>query len=250
MGGMRMNNSHGLSAENLLRMLPAALQNDDSMKALASSIAQILSERLTEIQQVMIYPQINNLPNNLLDILAYDLKVDWWDGNYTLEEKRRTLKDSWRVHRMLGTKAAVELTVSAIYPGTQVQEWFEYDGRPYHFRLILGGVGASVEEINQFSQSIERVKNVRSVLESIVFREQSTSTIYTGIAARQGDRYRLAPVVCSGYRQNPVYCGIAPRQGDQYQLRPLSCGPLRRDPVRVGMVMRQADKIIVKQVKS
>lgn len=76
----------------------------------------------------------------------------------------------------------------------------------------------------------------------------STSTIYTGIAARQGDRYRLAPVVCSGYRQNPVYCGIAPRQGDRYQLRPLSCGPLRRDPVRVGMVMRQADKIIVKQV--
>ena len=105
-----------------------------------------------------------------------------------------------------------------------------------------------MEEINQFSQSIERVKNVRSVLESIVFREQSTSTIYTGIAARQGDRYRLAPVVCSGYRQNPVYCGIAPRQGDRYQLRPLSCGPLRRDPVRVGMVMRQADKITVKQV--
>ena len=45
-----------------------------------------------------------------------------------------------------------------------------------------------------------------------------------------------------------IYTGIAARQGDRYQLRPLNCGPLRRDPVRVGMVMRQADKIIVKQV--
>ena len=75
--------------------------------------------------------------DQLLDILANDFKVDWWDANYTLEEKRRTLKDSWNVHRRLGTKAAVVLAISAIYPDTQVSEWWEYGGKPYHFKLLI-----------------------------------------------------------------------------------------------------------------
>lgn len=72
----------------------------------------------------------------------YDFKVDWWDGDYSLEEKRRTLKDSWRVHRMLGTKAAVETAISAIYPNSAVKEWFEYGGRPYYFKLEINATGS------------------------------------------------------------------------------------------------------------
>ena len=104
-----MNSAHALTAENLLRALPEVLRNDESMAALAASVAQVLARRPEEIQRLAIYPRIDEIPEELLDILAYDFKVDWWDADYTLEEKRRTLKDSWRVHRMLGTKAAVEL---------------------------------------------------------------------------------------------------------------------------------------------
>lgn len=125
-----MNSAYGLTAENLLRTLPEVFRNDKKMVALASSIADVLAARPEEIRQLMIYSRIDDLSEELLDILAYDFKVDWWDGDYTLEEKRKTLKDSWRVHRMLGTKAAVETAISAIYPETQVREWFEYGGEP------------------------------------------------------------------------------------------------------------------------
>ena len=170
-----MNSAHGLTAENLLRALPDVLKNDESMAALATSIAQVLAARPAEIRQLAIYSRIDELPEYLLDILAYDFKVDWWDADYSLEEKRRTLKDSWRVHRMLGTKAAVELAISAIFPEVRVSEWFEYDGDPYHFRLSID-VASEDTSSERYRRVLERVnfyKNLRSHLDEIIYITQA-----------------------------------------------------------------------------
>ena len=178
-----MNSEYGLTAENLLRTLPEVFRNDKKMVALASSIADVLAARPEEIRQLMIYSRIDDLSEELLDILAYDFKVDWWDGDYTLEEKRKTLKDSWRVHRMLGTKAAVETAISAIYPETQVREWFEYGGEPYHFRLLIDSTFEGIDP-NKHQRVLDRVeyyKNLRSVLDEIEYYDAGgTAVQYVG----------------------------------------------------------------------
>ncbi len=180
-----MNSAHALTAENLLRALPEVLRNDESMAALAASVAQVLAQRPEEIQRLAIYPRIDELPEELLDILAYDFKVDWWDADYTLEEKRRTLKDSWRVHRMLGTKAAVVLAISAIYPDTQVSEWWEYGGKPYHFKLLIDATYEDVDPVRH-QRVIDRVdfyKNLRSVLDEVEYYDAGgLATEYFGAA--------------------------------------------------------------------
>lgn len=131
-------NNHGLSKENLMAMFPVALQKDPSVVALAEIVAGVLAKRPEEIDWLRIYPAIDQLDEPLLDILAYDFKVDWWDADYSLEEKRRTLKGSWRVHKTLGTKAAVETALRAIYPKAWAEPWFKYEGgEPYHFRLHI-----------------------------------------------------------------------------------------------------------------
>lgn len=180
-----MNSEHGLTAENLLRTLPEVLRNDKNMSALASAIADVLAARPAEIQQLMIYSRIDELPEDLLDILAEDFKVDWWDGDYTLEEKRQTLKDSWRVHRMLGTKAAVETAISAIYPETQVSEWFEYGGEPYHFRLLIDSTyeGVDPAKHQRVLDRVEYYKNLRSVLDEVEYYDAGgTAGQYVGAA--------------------------------------------------------------------
>ena len=133
---------HGLTRENLLAALPMALRGDLSIAALADAAARELASRPEEIDRLRIYPDICRLDEELLDILAYDFKVDWWGADYSLEEKRRTLADSWRVHKMLGTRRAVETAIRAIYPKTEVKEWFEYEGgKPYHFKLYIDLTG-------------------------------------------------------------------------------------------------------------
>lgn len=180
-----MNDAHGITAENLLLALPEVLRNDESMMALATSISTILSQRPEEIQELLIYARIDALPEALLDILAYDFKVDWWDGDYTVDEKRTTLKESWHVHRMLGTKAAVETAISAIYPDTQVKEWFEYSGDPYHFKLLIDATYENVDP-QKHARVLEKVqfyKNLRSVLDEVeYFDTGGTASAYAAAA--------------------------------------------------------------------
>ena len=155
-------NSHGLTRENLVATLPPALQKDPSAVALAEAFAELLAQRPEEIDRLRIYPAIDRLDERLLDILAYDFKVDWWDADYSLEEKRRTLKDSWRVHKLLGTKAAVEMAISAIYPRTTVLEWWEYGGEPYHFRLDINITNDSIDSDKQ-RRVLERLNYYKSL---------------------------------------------------------------------------------------
>lgn len=162
---------HGLNEENLLTAFPVALQGDQATAALAKITARILARRPEEIDHMRIYPAIHRLDEKLLDILAYDFKVDWWDANYTTEEKRRTLAGSWYVHKHLGTKAAVEAAIRAVYPHTTVEEWFEYGGKPYHFRLHIDLTGEAGDAARPY-RVLERVnfyKSLRSHMEEIVF---------------------------------------------------------------------------------
>lgn len=80
-----MNN--GLTAERMMDSFPLALQKDPKMVALAHSIANVLEQRLDEINLGQIYTRIDQLPEDLLDILAKDFAVDWYDHDYDLGRK-------------------------------------------------------------------------------------------------------------------------------------------------------------------
>lgn len=186
--------AYGITPENMLRSLPAVLQNDNKMFALATSIADILSLRSAEIDRLVIYARIGSLPEDILDILALDFKVDWWDANYTLEEKRKTLRDSWSVHRTLGTKGAVEKALAAIYADTRVSEWFEYGGRPYCFKLLIDTSYEDVDPVKH-RRVLDRLafyKNLRSHLDGIEYIALQTDMPTTvGIVVSMHKQYMI-----------------------------------------------------------
>jgi len=164
-------NEHGLTRKNMVEALPLALKSDASVVALAEAMADLLSQRPKEIDELAIYPRIDELPEELLDILAYDFKVDWWDYDYSLEEKRRTLKVSWMVHKRLGTKWAVRTAISAIYPESTVERWFEYGGKPYYFRFLInsGARIATLEQQIRVLRLAQFYQSLRDRLDEIIY---------------------------------------------------------------------------------
>lgn len=186
----------GITKENLLLIVPPALTRDPAMMARAAADAEAMAARLAEIDRVRIISNIDRLDETVLDILARDFKVDWWDADYSLEEKRRTLKDSWRVHKVLGTKAAVETALRAIYPKAQVQEWFEYGGEPYRFKLDIDLTGELSDAARPW-RVLERVnyyKSLRSHLDSIEFTiDMGAAILYAGGSAGTVVRLGLLP---------------------------------------------------------
>lgn len=165
--------NHRITSENLLRTLPEVLSKDDKMRALATVVADVLASRPEEINALRIYPQIDKVPEALLDILANDLKIDWYGYNYPLPIKRSQFKSSFKVRQHLGTKGAIEKALRDLYPDTVLEEWFEYGGDPYYFRVMLDVTHQIMPVVYpDIVRTIEMFKNQRSLLEdnSIVIR--------------------------------------------------------------------------------
>ena len=176
-----MNNEDFYSAD-FTNSLPPALKNDPDMMALAQTISAQLQTTAAEIRKNIIYARIDELDEATLDVLAYDLHVDWYDYSYPIEVKRRTIRDSIQVHRRLGTKYAVEKALGAVYPGTKVEEWFEYGGDPYKFRVVIGATEAGITADRQAAV----LDRVRPTLKQSVTKSKSEQ------------RSRLPPSTLSG----------------------------------------------------
>lgn len=176
-----MNNNHGLTASNLLASLPQVLQDDEGMMALAKSVAAVLEKRKGEIRTIAIYPRIEELPEDLLDILAKDFKVDWWDKGYSLETKREILKTSWHTHRILGTKEAVTTALRALYDQFEVKEWWEYGGEPGFFKVETRSFQL-ICELDKFVATLSAVKRLTAHLEKVNVLADVYHTVGVGVA--------------------------------------------------------------------
>ncbi len=160
-----------------LSSFPVSLAIDPDKYALAQAVAEELISLCKDCQKLSIYGRIDELDEDLLDILAFDFDVSWYLYNGSLETKREQIKSSFFVHRHLGTKAALEQALCALYPETTIEEWFEYGGEPYHFRIILN-VTESREAVvqSEVERYINIFKSLRSVLEenSIIYKSNNT----------------------------------------------------------------------------
>ena len=205
-------NKDDLSSIDFTRALPPPLKNDPNMLALARVIAEQLQITAQQIKQNIIYARIDELDEQTLDVLAYDLHVDWYDYSYPIEVKRATIKDSVKVHRKLGTKYAVETALGAVFPGTRVLEWFEYGGDPYMFKVVIGATTAGVSAERQ-AAVLERVqfyKNLRSHLEAISYQIEKNATVQVAAVHSVGVRLEVYPYLARGVESSGgvIYAGF------------------------------------------
>ncbi len=76
-------------------------------------------------------------PEELLPWLAWEEGVDLWDPDWPVEKKRQAIAKSWEMHRAKGSRQGLVDAIDLLNFGAVVEEWFEYGGQPYHFRLTI-----------------------------------------------------------------------------------------------------------------
>ena len=182
-----------LTADNLLSTFPTVLSEDEKKLALASVTAQELVEMYEDNDILALYARIDELAGDLLDILAYDFKVDWWDENYSLTEKRETFKKCWQIKRKLGTPLSSKLAFLAIFQNASIKEWWQYDGNPHYFKIHieLGEVLTDYDKLQRVVKGIQYYKNKRSLLESIEIGIEKSTDVYVGFALQGGTKTEL-----------------------------------------------------------
>lgn len=146
-------------------------------------LAEVLDVKLQEInamsELILLYPRIDELPENLIDALAEQFHVDFYDASMSLQQKRTVVKNSIAWHRRKGTPSVVEEMVQTVFESAHVEEWFEYGGKPYFFRVTL--ITAPLTDkavLDRLVDAINKTKNVRSWLEYVQFSRPMQQTLY------------------------------------------------------------------------
>ena len=172
-----------------IQLMPRLLQEDATSQALCAALDRQVQAIADSLDQILLYAQLDTLPEPLVDALAYHLHVDEYDGSYPLEAKRKLVESAIRVHRYRGTKYACEEVLRGIFgPGSRIEEWYEYGGgEPYHYQVRTTNAAATGEMEQQLRRALEVTQNVRSRLERIIVEMSSSGSLYLGGCLRVGE---------------------------------------------------------------
>lgn len=150
-----------------LLLLPPPLANDLRSQAFAQ-IAGRLSD--IDLAPVLIY-LIDDVDASALPQLADQFRVlgEGWDFTRNDDERRALIKRAIEIKRYRGTPWAVEQVLQVLNLPGELQEWFNYGGKAYHFkvRIDVDGRGIDEQTYGALVKLIGLYKNVRSMLESL-----------------------------------------------------------------------------------
>jgi P2-related tail formation protein len=181
--------SKTLDEVTLLELLPPNLRGDPDIIAASAAADASFKELVGTIAKVLTIADIDNASSEVVDALAVEMRCDFYDQSLPLDNRRKLVKNAYLYKFLKGTPFVVQGVVSDAFSNAMVREWFQYNGEPYHFRVItdddLEDKAVSVIE------AINSVKNVRSYFDGISAVNKAPFTEYVGFAVRTAKKQTI-----------------------------------------------------------
>lgn len=175
----------------LTEIKPSSLK--DSIESLLQSTDEVFSNILPKIMNALIYPRIDSLSGEILDLLAWQFHIEGWELAEADKEKRTLIKRAIELHRYKGTKWAIINALKACGYDSYIKEWFEYNGQPYLFKVYIQKTVQDEDTYLKLLKHIYDYKNERSWLDSIGTHHSHDGRLYTGATVWLGSRYQIQP---------------------------------------------------------
>jgi hypothetical protein len=117
-----------LRGTRLIENCTPSISYDRQVQAACEAFDQQMWEIMDETGQVVMIPNIMNLTDpKLVDILAWQFSVDFYDATKDLEFRKRLVQQSIVWHKTKGTMALVQYVLDTYWPGRAwIDEWFDY----------------------------------------------------------------------------------------------------------------------------
>jgi len=199
-----------LHQNTLLREIPDNLLRDEKVKHLANSLQQSLDNMLEWADKINYRMNLEVLSDEIIEHLLWENHITVNEGlelATTREQRINLIKHSIELHRLKGTPAALEMVFRLINVDCRLQEWFEYGGDPYHFKLAIMVQDKSLNEENLklLTKLVMEYKNVRSWLEAIHIYLASVSPTYIGTCTIFGEEITVFPWQVTNIESNSIY---------------------------------------------
>lgn len=184
-----------LSNLDLLSLQSSHMKKDPTTIALCQVLNPYFQQLAEEAKLCLIYSRIDELDDAVLDELAWEFHINWYNSTAELTVKRQIVKDSILVHMYRGTPFAVEQVIQTYFGDGFVQEWFEYGGLPGMFKVVTSNSSVTAELANQFISVLNSVKRKSAHLEEILIALSGEMELYFGCAVHTGDFLEIRQVI-------------------------------------------------------
>lgn len=152
-------------------------------RAVSYAILQEKRRIMDQAQQTRTMAMIDTVPETILDVLAVELRTPAYSEDFPIETKRTLIKGTLTFYKRLGTPAAVNWVIQAIFGNGSIEEWFDYGGEPHHFRVSVSNDGTftSMDSLGDFLRLVSSVKRLSSWLDAItVETDLGTAAVHIG----------------------------------------------------------------------
>lgn len=167
---------------DFIKLLPQFMREDAANIGLAAGTNQVVQRMEATISTMSTWDSIDSLSEAELDELAWELNIDWYRLNASIDIKRQLVKDSDKMHQKLGTKWAVERIINTYFGDGYIVEWFEYDGEPGHFKVFSSNPTITNENLLEFLSILDKVKRATSHLDGITISLTGQMKLHAGVA--------------------------------------------------------------------
>jgi len=166
-----------LSDAELTTVLPPFLKENNDVQALSYAFKKGMEKMLYFAGLSALCADIDTLPDEIVDLLALELKSQYYDESMDIDIKRDIVKNSIAWYAKGGTVSAVDEMVQTIFGEGEVVEWYEYGGDPGTF-YVNTSTELSPDVIKSFNEIIDKVKNIRSHLTNVKINREIKSPCY------------------------------------------------------------------------
>lgn len=148
----------------LISILPDNLAEDENISAIAEGAEIHLNAIAHDILNALpLMPNLDNLPERIVDLLAWQFHVDFYDSASTLDAKRDRVRTAIEDHRIAGTRAGMQRALEYVFDSDDfdIVEWWERDppGEPYTFFVFI--------HVPFTSEQFERAVAISAVLGNV-----------------------------------------------------------------------------------
>ena len=151
----------------VLDCVPKFILEDRNGYALARTMDVLATRLCRDIEAANVcLTDPEKMPEWALDEYAYGHGMAWYDRTADIEVKRRWVMEAYTMRYCIGTKDAIRHLLLGFYDSCDVEENWEYGGKPYHFRVMVSG--AWDQRGDAWTRKVlDATKNLRSVLDEL-----------------------------------------------------------------------------------
>jgi len=165
------------------KAFPAEMRTPERI-ALAYAFDRQKKKFIERMERAYMWADLEKVEERYLDALAVENRVLFYDGTLPAEVKRNLIQNYLYWHIKLGTRGALEEIINIIFnnENTSIEEWQEYGGDPYHFRVLVDPGKTNLQvDMEAMIYKINLYKRAAARLDGVWIRKCKKTRLYLSV---------------------------------------------------------------------